>query len=300
VKRWRHWLPLSAGIAGFAVTVALAASDDRGPRPVQPLLRAAKGAVSLSNSRNGSAVLSAANMAPGQSVSGTVSIFNKGKKSGALRLSPVNLNSPTGPGGGSLADVLRVRIEDQTGGGIVYQGPLRSLPVTPLGGIRKKARRTYLFTASLPDAVGDGYAGTSAQADLRWTASFLKQKSPCGAKLTGPSSGTRLTGTVGGDRITGRRGPDVIRGLAGHDCLYGKGGDDRLLGGRDGDRLFGGHGADLLNGGGDSDRLQGGAGNDRIIASGGRRDVVRCGPGIDRARVDHLDRVIGCESVVRP
>jgi hypothetical protein len=28
--------------------------------------------------------------------------------------------------------------------------------------------------------------------------------------------------------------------------------------------------------------------------------VVRCGPGIDRARVDRLDRVIGCESVSPP
>jgi hypothetical protein len=34
-------------------------------------------------------------------------------------------------------------------------------------------------------------------------------------------------------------------------------------------------------------------------AVNGRRDVVSCGRGSDSARVDHLDRVRGCEHVRR-
>jgi hypothetical protein len=42
--------------------------------------------------------------------------------------------------------------------------------------------------------------------------------------------------------------------------------------------------------------LTGGRGADRINAAGDdRRDLVRCGRGRDRAVVDRIDRVRGCE-----
>ncbi len=42
------------------------------------------------------------------------------------------------------------------------------------------------------------------------------------------------------------------------------------------------------------------AGNDRIAARNGLRDTIDCGVGVDRAVVDHFDRLSGCERVERP
>jgi hypothetical protein len=291
-------LLISAGVAGLALALALSASG-RGPGRNQPLLSAARGTIWISNSRNGQPVLNASNLAPGQSVSGSVSIANRGERTGALQLAPVNLSSVPGPHGGRLADVLQLRIQDQTGGGgSVFEGTLASMPVLRVGGIAGKERRTYLFTASLPAEVGNEYAGASAQVDLRWKAASVLFQRRCAAEFHGAGRGERLTGTVGGDSIRGRNGRDVIRGFAGPDCLYGGAGNDRLFGGHDDDRLTGGPGNDLLVGGGDVDRLSGGPGNDRILARGRRQDIVRCGPGFDVAHVDRFDQVTGCERVV--
>jgi hypothetical protein len=45
--------------------------------------------------------------------------------------------------------------------------------------------------------------------------------------------------------------------------------------------------------------LKGGPGNDVLLAADGKRDLVDCGKGRDRATVDRIDRVRGCESVTR-
>jgi RTX calcium-binding nonapeptide repeat (4 copies) len=115
-------------------------------------------------------------------------------------------------------------------------------------------------------------------------------------------------GSVYGDRISGRAVADRLSGLAGDDCLLGLLGDDVLNGGAGNDSLEGGRGRDLLRGDGGADQLTGGPGNDRLEAGPGadvvaavdkQRDVVRCGDGRDRARVDRIDSVAGCEKVTR-
>jgi Ca2+-binding RTX toxin-like protein len=87
--------------------------------------------------------------------------------------------------------------------------------------------------------------------------------------------------TKKGDKLLGTYGDDVINGLAGNDKINGREGNDRLTGGKG------------------KDTIVGGPGNDTIFAKDGARDVVGCGPGKDRARVDKRDRVSGCESVSR-
>ncbi len=83
---------------------------------------------------------------------------------------------------------------------------------------------------------------------------------------------------------------DVLYGTAGDDVIHGRGGDDVIRGLRGDDVLIGGRGRD---------RILAGPGDDRIRARDGARDVVRCGPGRDVALVDAVDRVTGCERVVR-
>jgi RTX calcium-binding nonapeptide repeat (4 copies) len=102
-----------------------------------------------------------------------------------------------------------------------------------------------------------------------------------------------ITGTAGHDRIIGSRGDDTIAGGDGFDVLHAGRGTDSLSGGLGNDRLFasGPHETNV-------DTVAGDEGDDRIRVRDGARDVVTCGPGIDRVRADQMDSVAGdCESV---
>ena len=124
--------------------------------------------------------------------------------------------------------------------------------------------------------------------------------------LFGGLGSDRLSGADGGDRLLG---DDAAKGVSGNDSLSGNDGNDLLVGGPGRDRLYGGAGNDRIRGGRGRDRLRagsgknrlsGGLGNDRIHSANGRRDSVSCGGGRrDRARVDWIDRVRGCEIVSR-
>jgi hypothetical protein len=114
--------------------------------------------------------------------------------------------------------------------------------------------------------------------------------------------------SFGGDRLVGGPNIDRVNGLGGADCIVGKEQNDVLAGGDGDDRLDGGPGNDILRGedwddvligGPGRDRLEGGPDDDRISAVDRERDLVRCGPGRDRARVDKVDSVSGCERVTR-
>ena len=115
-------------------------------------------------------------------------------------------------------------------------------------------------------------------------------------------------GTAGADSLLGAAPAELLLGLAGNDLLRGEGGDDCLVGGADHDRLLGGRGQDRLTGGPGDDTLVGGSGvnrydagtgDDVVRARNGRAELVSCGRGRDRARVDRGDRVRSCERVRR-
>ena len=131
--------------------------------------------------------------------------------------------------------------------------------------------------------------------------------------------GSDVEGIVGGwaaDALTGNEAANELSGGDGKDTLIGAGGDDKLFGGESDDRLFGGDGADNLEGGNSNDELDGGpgvdlfegddigdpdcllkpsmgcpSGTDTILARDGLSEYVGCGPGVDLAVVDVIDRV---------
>ncbi|MEA2526978.1 MAG: cell wall-associated protease, partial [Thermomicrobiales bacterium] len=113
---------------------------------------------------------------------------------------------------------------------------------------------------------------------------------PCSNVIPGTEDADELIGTVGADRIHGRAGDDKLRGKGGDDCIGGGGG---------GDSAGGGEGNDKVRGGPGRDRLSGGTGDDLMRASDKARDVVRCGPGDDKAIVNARDKVKACEEVTR-
>jgi Ca2+-binding RTX toxin-like protein len=147
-----------------------------------------------------------------------------------------------------------------------------------------------------------------------------------GTTMSGGPGTDVMLGAHGRDVIRGERGKDTAAGYLGRDLLRGGGGDDALDGGGGNDRAYGKAGTDRVSGGGGrdllrggkgydtvtggagndrlygsagEDRLSGGPGNDRIFARGSQRDRVICGKGRDRAKVDRLDKVSGCERVLR-
>jgi hypothetical protein len=97
-------------------------------------------------------------------------------------------------------------------------------------------------------------------------------------------------GTRRGDRLVGTDQPERI-------C--GNGGSDRLFGRAEGDSLNGGEGADTIDGGRGRDVIDTGPGADVVNVRDGERDTVDCGAGTDRVVADELDRLRGCERVVR-
>jgi len=106
-----------------------------------------------------------------------------------------------------------------------------------------------------------------------------------------------LPGTPLADLLKGTALSELLTGFAGDDRMSGKGGIDCIYGGDGLDVLRGGGGADRMDGQEDDDRLVAGDGDDRVRSYAGGVDVVRCGPGKDRATVGPRDDVRGCERV---
>lgn len=139
-----------------------------------------------------------------------------------------------------------------------------------------------VYVASLGGAVSRLVDGTPTDCTAFGESPPIDPAARCAENLDGSRGGDRLNGGAGGQRIDGKGGNDRLRGGSGDDCLIGGAGRDRL------------------NGGAGEDGLRGGSGQDRISAADGERDVVDCGSGDDRARVDRSDRVRGCERVSKP
>ena len=136
-------------------------------------LRLVDGSLSISNSKAGSAVLSASNMRPGSRASGSVTITNTGSVRGDFSLSPEALAETPGRGGGVLSAALQLSISDistpSTAIG-VYAGPLGSMPTLALGSFQPGESRTYLFTTELPVNAAASLQGGTVTVAYRWNA----------------------------------------------------------------------------------------------------------------------------------
>jgi Ca2+-binding RTX toxin-like protein len=286
---------LALAVIGCAVAV-LAGRSEAAPQ----VELAAAGPIEISNSLEGQAILTVDDLAPGESRSATVTIGNTGSAPGALSLAGSQPLDTPGPNGGALSLALVLEIADVTGGANVpvYAGRLTDLERADLLTLPAGDERTYRFAVTLPDGgvaptnwSGDNaYQAASTRVDYVWTLTAA-ETAACGNRLRGTGRADDLVGTLAGDRISGGGAADRIRARGGDDCAGG---------GRGGDRVDGGSGDDVLSGGAGRDRLSGAGGDDEISTRGHARDVVRCGPGTDEARIDRRDVVRGCEGVKRP
>src|SRR5262249_7070488 len=131
-------------VVGVTWSLGLFSSSSANPDNV-----ISSGSMHQTNSADDQAIMSAADLVPGQSVEGTATIRNEGGGSGAFALKVVHLADSPGPAGGRLSDALRVQVVQRGVGSPVYDGPLRGLQAG-LGTWPPNQERTYDFTVSLP------------------------------------------------------------------------------------------------------------------------------------------------------
>jgi hypothetical protein len=178
---------LNAVLVLAALAIAAAAlmgkSDAKPDTPTLDVLNS-DGVVQMSNSRAGLPIVTAENLAPGQSASGQVTLENTGTARGYFYLRPHGLVSPAGPGGGQLADNLLLHVT-LTKGGVTsrkYAGLISKMGTITAGRFSPGESGTYTFeveakntgipappTLSRPVRGDNKYQGTSASVDFRWS-----------------------------------------------------------------------------------------------------------------------------------
>lgn len=162
-----------------------------------PELRlAASGSLSLTNSRDGAAILSAGAMRPGEQTSGTVRIRNTGSVPGALRLArTAGAVDVPGSGGGQLGNGLELGVLDVTDAPspvTLYAGKLRHMDSVDAGVIQAGEERQYVFVATLkPNGSSDNaYQGALHAVGFTWTAVGSDVAIPSPTPSPGPVSTT--------------------------------------------------------------------------------------------------------------
>jgi hypothetical protein len=150
--------------------VVFATLADGAPRERDVRATAATGNVKLVNSRDGGAIVSATDMLPGRSVSGTLTLGNSGDSTAALTLSKSDLQDAVGRGGGRLSDALFVQIDDLTARRTVYDGPLGAMGSVPLAAIPAGGSNDFRFTVTMPLIQGNAYQLASTSVRYDWTA----------------------------------------------------------------------------------------------------------------------------------
>jgi hypothetical protein len=172
-----------------AVAIALAAMMGRPEAnqdtPTLDVLNRS-GTVVIQNSLEGQPIVSMANMKPGQVASGQVTLKNTGTARGYFYLAPLDLVSPVGPGGATLADNLIVRVSLTKSGATStkFNGLLSKMGTVTVGNFRPGESGTYTFqvqakntgvpappTLSRPVRGDNKYQGTSATVTFGWSTS---------------------------------------------------------------------------------------------------------------------------------
>jgi hypothetical protein len=136
----------------------------------------AAGTLTVANSNEGLAVLSASNMRPGEAPqTGTVDIENTGSLSGDFELSLGDLTNSDA--GHPLSDKLNLTVVDcgaacgDAGDSELYDGTLTAMGTLPLGEFDPGEEHRYRFDVGLDGSAGNDYQGGSATAEFDFEAS---------------------------------------------------------------------------------------------------------------------------------
>jgi spore coat-associated protein N len=159
-----------------AICLVILSSSSTPARAELQLASSPGDSLTLSNDKEGAAILSLGGMRPGDSVTDTVTLGNTGTVPGDLSLSTSNLLDTPGAGGGALSGELDLVIRDVTNLGsplTVYSGKIDALTPVTLGTLAAGASRVYEFRVSFPDAgagAENAFQGSAVSVQFDWTA----------------------------------------------------------------------------------------------------------------------------------
>jgi hypothetical protein len=159
-----------------AICLAVLSSSSTPARADLELTSGPGDSLTLSNDKEGTAILSLGGMRPGDSVTDTVTLGNTGTVPGDLSLSTSNLVDIPGAGGGALSGELDLVIRDVTNVGspvTVYSGKIDALTPVTLGTLAAGASRVYEFRVLFPDAgagAENAFQGSAVSVEFDWTA----------------------------------------------------------------------------------------------------------------------------------
>lgn len=155
---------LATVLASVGVAVGSGASFTS--QTANPTNTFAAGTLVQTNSKNGLAILTGANMKPGDVKTGEVTITNTGTLGGTFVLSEKNAANAF------TAGSLSLKIEDLTNATTVYTGDLGGVATggISLGDFAVSEARTYKFTVTLESSAPNADQGKTASADYVWDA----------------------------------------------------------------------------------------------------------------------------------
>jgi hypothetical protein len=192
---------LAGALSAVAVVVASGGSSQGSGEMSPAAALRATGPLTIGNSREGSAVLSASGMAPGQSQTGVVDIQNASSMDATFALAQSNVTGTVLAGSLSLSVVDCGTFAGATaptcdaGDPQVYSGALNGLPSTPLGSFAAGVTHRYRFAVAFPNgtpAHDNPLQGLSASVQFDWSA---EAPEPTTTTEPPPLTTTTTTGT---------------------------------------------------------------------------------------------------------
>lgn len=167
-----------AAMATLLLAVALTAASGATftAQTANPSNSFTAGNLSMDNSKDGAAILSASNMKPGDTTSGTVDITNTGSVTGIFKLSKTALTNSDSTY--RMADKLNLEVNDcGTDGDCssksnVYDGTLAGIGTDlPLGNYGAGVTHRYEFNVEFDGSADNNYQDANAKATFTWDAS---------------------------------------------------------------------------------------------------------------------------------
>jgi spore coat-associated protein N len=169
---------LGALIAAVAVAVGSSASFTASS--ANPSNTFAAGTLSILNSKEGIAVLTASDMRPGDSATGTVDVQNTGSLSGAFTLSRSNIVDSDGTF--PMSAKLDLVVKDcgdfssgtptcDVGDPVKYTGTIAAMGSTALGTFAASEKHRYQFAVTFNSSADNNYQGDSSSVQFDWNAS---------------------------------------------------------------------------------------------------------------------------------
>jgi spore coat-associated protein N len=158
--------------------IGLAVAAPGGADLASARVQAASGAVHVSNSRAGQAVIDASDVRPGDSTTGTVTIGNDGDAAGTFLVAVTDLQA------GMLSEAVAIEIGEAGAGAPRYDGPLDELDQVGLGTLAPGAERTFQVRLTLADTAGNELQGAQLTFGLQWRATTVAAATPTPAPET--------------------------------------------------------------------------------------------------------------------